>query len=128
MVDYLEMKEKDNLIPAIANLLSFTNNLANNQNSQNVQEIIDFTFQISSLETNCENLCDLSFSFSNECLESMKNSSGHNLALLSSSSGVTLLNYQNLFSIAIYSPIIDKNGNSLRGLEMAKEIIQKYLN
>ena len=124
---YLSQKSNDDLSSAIFHLLKLCSTLPTNKKGEELSPLIDFFFQISSLEMSCQDLALSGLSLSKEAFESLKLFSQTKTgAFISSRSGATLLVVKDVVSIAIYSPLIDTNGNSSRGVAVAKEILSKF--
>ena len=120
-----------------------------------LQKTLDFYFQCCSIETNTQNMATMAATFANGgvnpftkkrifepsaikyCL-SLMNTCGmydysgefaFNIGLPAKSgvSGVVFLVIPNTMGICIWSPRLDKNGNSVRAIEFCKELNQRYL-
>lgn len=120
----------------------------------NVREALDFYFQCCSIEGDSNMLANVAATFANsgvnpftndrifhpdtvkKCLSVMYScgmydysgefSFGIGLPAKSGVSGAVWIVVPNLMGIAIYSPRLDQNGNSVRGIEVAEELVKEF--
>uniref|UniRef100_A0A914WQN2 glutaminase n=1 Tax=Plectus sambesii TaxID=2011161 RepID=A0A914WQN2_9BILA len=119
-----------------------------------VRDVLDFYFQLCSLEGNCESLAVMAATLANggvcpltseKCLANrpcrdvlslmyscgMYDYSGQfafhvGLPAKSGVSGALIVVIPNLLGICMFSPPLDKMGNTVRGVEFCKEMIEKF--
>ncbi|CAK5082676.1 unnamed protein product [Meloidogyne enterolobii] len=120
----------------------------------NLKEALDFYFQLCSLEVTCEGMAVMASTLANggvcpltgeRCIGSrpcrdvlsLMNSCGMydysgqfafhvGLPAKSGVSGVMIVVVPNIMGIALWSPALDKMGNSVRGVEFCKRLIQRF--
>uniref|UniRef100_A0A915M7G3 glutaminase n=1 Tax=Meloidogyne javanica TaxID=6303 RepID=A0A915M7G3_MELJA len=81
----------------------------------NLKEALDFYFQLCSLEVTCEGMAVMASTLANGGLPAK-----------SGVSGVMIVVVPNIMGIALWSPALDKMGNSVRGVEFCKRLIQRF--
>uniref|UniRef100_A0A914V5P7 glutaminase n=1 Tax=Plectus sambesii TaxID=2011161 RepID=A0A914V5P7_9BILA len=124
------------------------------ESKQSLKDTLDFYFQLCSLEANCESLAVMAATLANggvcpltgvKCLANrpcrdvlslmyscgMYDYSGQfafhvGLPAKSGVSGAMIVVIPNLMGICMWSPPLDKMGNSVRGVEFCKEMINKF--
>ncbi|EGT54197.1 hypothetical protein CAEBREN_07722 [Caenorhabditis brenneri] len=120
----------------------------------NLQDTLDLYFQICSIETNCDSLAVMAATLANGGVNPMNGErivnnracrdtlslmyscgmydwSGQfafhvGLPAKSGVSGDMIIVIPNVMGIALYSPRLDKLGNTVRGVKFAEQLVQKY--
>ncbi|EFO96065.1 CRE-GLNA-3 protein [Caenorhabditis remanei] len=120
----------------------------------NLQDTLDLYFQICSIETNCDSLAVMAATLANGGVNPMNGERVINnracrdtLSLMyscgmydwsgqfafhvglpakSGVSGDMIIVIPNVMGIALYSPRLDKLGNTVRGVKFAEQLVQKY--
>lgn len=120
----------------------------------NLQDTLDLYFQICSIETNCDSLAVMAATLANGGVNPMNGERVVNnracrdtLSLMyscgmydwsgqfafhvglpakSGVSGDMIIVIPNVMGIALYSPRLDKLGNTVRGVKFAEQLVQKY--
>jgi len=125
---YFSQKKYDSFSQALFHLLKLSGNLPSPKND--INQLINFFYQLSSVHLEINKLAEIGLNLSKETIDLLAQSFSQTKtgAFTTSRSGVTLLVVKDVVSIVIYSPFSDAQGNSSRGVQVAREILSKYFN